>query len=180
MVPSKGRQYNLMVFERNNTECSVTLYSRIDKSPQNPQPIWGAGEIGDSEKFNYTFNMRLEPVIEREEDSLLNEQINKINMEVEKTKDYHLASKRLMSLDTHNVVVRKFLLEYLRRASDFDTIIEVFSKPYNSSEAITFIDCCIKKKAKGVFDVFKKTKYAQNIDDASVKAIFEEANFLLR
>lgn len=180
MVPSKGRQYNLMVFERENTECKVTLYSRLDKSPQNPQPIWGAGEIGDSEKFDYSFNMKLEPIIEREDNTLLNEEINKINMEVEKTKDYQLASKRLMSLNTHNEVVRKFLLEYLRRASDLDTIIEVFSEPFNSSEAITFIDSCIKKKAKEAFATFKQSEYAQNIDDASVKAIYDEANFILR
>ncbi len=180
MVPGTTRQYNLITIEREGRDCHLTLMSREDKSLQNPEPVWENGLIGKSQQLSYTFGIRLEE--EANEDSMeeIYQQINEINREVEKTKDYLQASKRLMELDLTNPAVRKFLIEYLQRAEDMDTIIKVFAEPKIPSEAIVFIESCIKSKNAAAYRSFCESQYAQEVKDTNVRAMMADADIILK
>jgi len=180
MVPGTTRQYNLITIEREGRDCHLTLMSREDKSLQNPEPVWENGLIGKSQQLSYTFGIRLEE--EAKEDSMeeIYQQINEINREVEKTKDYLQASKRLMELDLTNPAVRKFLIEYLQRAEDMDTIIKVFAEPKIPSEAIVFIESCIKSKNTAAYRSFCESQYAQDVKDTNVRAMMADADIILK
>lgn len=180
MVPGTTRQYNLITIEREGRDCHLTLMSREDKSLQNPEPVWENGLIGKSQQLSYTFGIRLEE--EAKEDSMeeIYQQINEINREVEKTKDYLQASKRLMVLDLTNPAVRKFLIEYLQRAEDMDTIIKVFAEPKIPSEAIVFIESCIKSKNAAAYRSFCESQYAQEVKDTNVRTMMADADIILK
>lgn len=180
MVPGTTRQYNLITIDREGIDCHVTLMSREDKSLQNPEPVWENGLIGRSQQLFYTFGIRLEE--DAKEDSMedVYQQINEINREVEKTKDYLQASKRLMELDLTNPAVRKFLIEYLQRAEDMDTIIKVFAEPKIPSEAIVFIESCIKSKNAAAYSSFCESQYAQEVKDTNVRAMMADADIILK
>ena len=180
MVPGTTRQYNLITIERDGRECHVTLMSREDKSLQNPEPVWENGLIGRSQQLYYTFGIRLEEEAKEEGMEEVYKQINEINKEAEKSKDYLQASKRLMELDLNNPAVRKFLMEYLQRAEDNDTIIKVFAKPKNPSEAIVFIESCIKTKNAAAYRMFCESPYAQEVKDTNVRAMMADANIILK
>ena len=180
MVPGTTRQYNLIKIEREASDCKVTLISREDKSLQNPEPVWENGLIGRSQQIDYTFNIRVDAEVKLEKMEELCEQINAINMEAEKTKDYLLASKKLMELDLSSPAVRKFLLGYLIKAEEWNTIIYIFAEPKTPLEAITFIDSCIKTKDNEAYWVFRESRYAQEVKDVNVKAIMADADLILK
>ena len=180
MVPGTTRQYNLITIDRNASECQVTLMSREDKSLQNPEPVWENGLIGRSQRIQYTFKIQLEAEEKEESMEEVYQQINEINREAEKTKDYLQASKRLLELDLNNQAVRKFLVEYLSRAEDWDTIIKVFAEPKSSLEAIAFIESCIKTKNAEAYGSFSRSPYAEEIQDANVRTIMADADIILK
>ena len=180
MVPGTTRQYNLITIEREGRDCHLTLMSREDKSLQNPEPVWENGLIGKSQQLSYTFGIRLEEEAKENSMEEIYQQINEINREVEKTKDYLQASKRLMELDLTNPAVRKFLIEYLQRAEDMDTIIKVFAEPKIPSEAIVFIESCIKSKNAAAYRSFCESQYAQEVKDTNVRAMMADADIILK
>ena len=180
MVPGTTRQYNLITIEREGIDCHVTLMSREDKSLQNPEPVWENGLIGRSQRIQYTFKIQLEAEEKEESMEEVYQQINEINREAEKTKDYLQASKRLLELDLNNQAVRKFLMEYLSRAEDWDTIIKVFAEPKSSLEAIAFIESCIKTKNAEAYGSFCKSPYAEEIQDVNVRTIMADADIILK
>lgn len=180
MVPGTTRQYNLLTIERQSHNCEVILMSRVDKSLQNPEPVWENGLIGRSQQIQYPFLIPIEAVEQTKELDDLSTEINMINVEVEKSKDYQLASRRLMELDQKNAAVRKFLLEYLCKAEDWNSIVNFFAEPTNPSEAVTFIDSCIKTKDAIAFYRFSESDAAKDIKDASVSAIMTEAKVILK
>ena len=180
MVPGTSRQYNLLTIEREDQVCKVTLMSREDKSLQNPEPVWENGLIGRSQQIEYPFPIQLEKEDKIENMEEINQQINAINMEAEKTKDYLLASKRLLELDQTNQAVRKFLLEYLTRAEEWDTIINVFAEPKTPSEAISLVESCIKTKNVSVYNNFRESEYARETQDVNVRMSMADADLILR
>ena len=180
MVPGTTRQYNLITIGREGRDCQVTLMSREDKSLQNPEPVWENGLIGRSQRIQYTFKIQLEAEEKEESMEEVYQQINEINREAEKTKDYLQASKRLLELDLNNQAVRKFLMEYLSRAEDWDTIIKVFAEPKSSLEAIAFIESCIKTKNAEAYGSFIRSPYAEDIQDANVRTIMADADIILK
>lgn len=179
MVPGTTRQYNLITIEREGRDCHVTLKSRVDKSLQNPEPVWENGLIGKSQQLNYTFEIRLEEEEKEEGMEDVYQQINEINREAEKTKNYLQASKRLMELDLTIPAVRKFLMEYLQRAEDWEAIIKVFGDPKIPSEAIVLIESCIKTKNTAAYKKFCESPYAQEVKDTNVRAIMADADIIL-
>lgn len=180
MVPGTTRQYNLITIERESIDCHVTLMSREDKSLQNPEPVWENGLIGRSQQLFYTFGIRLEEDAKEKSMEDVYQQINEINKETEKSKDYIQASRRLMELDLSNPAVRKFLMEYLQRAEDMDTIIKVFAEPKNPSEAIVFIESCIKTQSATAYRKFCESPYAQDVKDTNVRAMMADADIILK
>lgn len=180
MVPGTSRQYNLITIEREAKECKVTLMSREDKSLQNPEPVWECGLIGRSRQLEYSFMIQLEDEEKEESMEEVNQQINEINREAEKTKDYLLASKRLMELDMSIPVVRKFLKDYLYKAADWDTIIQVFAEPRVPSEAIVFVESCIKTKNAVAYIKYCESPFAHEVKDPNVKAIMADADIILK
>ena len=179
MVLGTSRQYNLIAIEREGRECKVTLMSREDKSLQNPEPVWENGLIGKSQQIEFTFRIELE--MEEKGNSMeeINKQINAINMEAEKTRDYSLASKRLLELDQSNRAVRKFLLEYLTRAEEWDTIVNMFAEPKTPSEAISFVESCIKTKNASAYYNFRESGYARETQDINVRMSIADADLIL-
>ena len=180
MVPGSSRQYNLITLERELHECKVTLMSREDKSLQNPEPVWENGLIGRSQQIVYPFMIHIDEEERNEQMDELSNKINMINVEAEKTKDFLGASKQLMELDQQNPIVRKFLLEYLNRAHDWHTIIAVFEKATTPAESIAFIESCIKTKNAEAFGRFCQSDYIRNIQDANVRAMLADAQFILK
>lgn len=180
MVPGTTRQYNLITIEREGRDCHVTLKSRVDKSLQNPEPVWENGLIGRSQQLYYTFEIRLEEEEKEESMEEVYQLIDEINREAEKTKDYLQASRRLMELDLNNPAVRKFLMEYLQRAEDIDTIIKVFAEPKIPSEAILFIESCIKTKNAAAYRKFCESLYALEVKDTNVRAMMADADIILK
>ena len=180
MVPGTTRQYNLITIEREGIDCHVTLMSREDKSLQNPEPVWENGMIGRSQRLYYTFGIRLEEEAKEESMEEVYQQINEINKEAEKSKDYIQASRRLMELDLANPAVRKFLMEYLQRAEDMDTIISVFAEPKTPSEAVVFIEGCIKTQSATAYRKFCESPYAQEVKDINVRAMMADADIILK
>ena len=180
MVPGTTRQYNLITIEREGRDCHVTLKSRVDKSLQNPEPVWENGLIGRSQQLYYTFEIRLEEEEKEESMEEVYQLIDEINREAEKTKDYLQASKRLMELDLANPAVRKFLMEYLQRAEDMDTIIRVYAEPKTPSEAVAFIESCIKTHSATAYLKFCESPYAQEVKDTNVRAMMADADIILK
>lgn len=180
MVPGTTRQYNLMTIEREGCECKVTLMSREDKSLQNPEPVWENGLIGRSQQIQYFFKIQLEEEERSDQMEEINNQINMINIEAEKTKDYTLASKRLMTLDQSNPMVRKFLLEYLYRAEDWSNIKAMCAQPQTPSETIAFVESCIKTKNKEEFDRFCDKGLDKRFQDVSIETILTDAKIILK
>jgi hypothetical protein len=136
--------------------------------------------IGRSQQIEYPFPIQLEKEDKIENMEEINQQINAINMEAEKTKDYLLASKRLLELDQTNQAVRKFLLEYLTRAEEWDTIINVFAEPKTPSEAISLVESCIKTKNVSVYNNFRESEYARETQDVNVRMSMADADLILR
>ena len=180
MIQGTSRQYNLITLERDGRNCKVTLISREDKSLQNPEPVWENGLIGKSQQIQYSFPVQLDDELIIDDMEFIQQQINMINMEAEKTKDYLLASKRMMELDLTNLAVRKFLLDYLNRANDFETVIKVFAEPKTPSEAIAYIESCIKTRNAEAYYIFRDSKYANETQDANVRAILADADIILK
>ena len=76
--------------------------------------------------------------------------------------------------------IRKFLIEYLQRAEDMDTIIKVFAEPKIPSEAIVFIESCIKSKNVAAYRSFCESQYAQEVKDTNVRAMMADADIILK
>ncbi|MCK9435820.1 MAG: metallophosphoesterase [Synergistaceae bacterium] len=133
------RQYNLIEIETEEDKAKITLHSREDKSHgEYAIPSWGEGRIGDSSKssWNTWIKQPTQPSIE--------EKIDLIIKDTEQNQDYNLGAKQLLKLDVENLLVRKFLLEYLTKANDYQSIYKHFKKPQNNEEVISLLNAVVE------------------------------------
>ncbi|MCH5233719.1 MAG: metallophosphoesterase [Muribaculaceae bacterium] len=180
-LPISGkRQYNLIAINMNDDYSDVTLFSREDNTSLNEIPSWDIGNIGKSKRHSYTFKINLPHVENISEEQELQNRINNINIQAERTGDFNLAVHQLAELGLEKPIVRKFVLSLLSRANNFKCIIELFSTPKNLSEAITVINCCLQtgdfKSLTNILD----SEFVRSSTDSSLQTIIEEAKFQLK
>lgn len=180
MVLGTKRQFNLLIVEREQRKCSVTLYSREDSTMQNLQPVWEAGLIGRSHKTVYQFSVGLEPIELKDEESDLKAEINRIGREAERSSDFTSAIDQLLALDINQPMVRSFLVEYLTKENNPQRIVEILSDSRNVSEAVIFIEACIKTRDANALVTFTRKTDGVILNDSSVKSMLLEAKALLK
>lgn len=137
-----NRQYNVVEIDFQGVQDSpiqITLYVRekTDSSPLN-NPIWKAGRIDSNLVSSHTVSIKRPP----KQDS------GDAILEVEalmKKSEYEPAKKQLLSLDTQDEFVRKFLNECIIQTEDFDLALEVLSNPNTDGELITLLNAAIQK-----------------------------------
>ena len=69
-----------------------------------------------------------------------------LNLLVERSGDVQKGIELLEQMDIKNLLVRKFLLDYLQRVDNHQKICEVFITPQTIDEAIAVIESCVKLK----------------------------------
>lgn len=152
------RQYNIIEIDIND-KAEITIYSREDKSQgEYAIPSWGEGRISNSSHSYCKTEIKLpiQPSIE--------ERVDFIIKKAEENQDYNFAAKQLMKLDVENLLVRKFLLEYLMKAKDYQSIYIYFKEPENNEEAISVLNAVfelndpLKKKEILASDFVKNNK----------------------
>lgn len=180
MVPGTKRQFNLLIVEREEWNCNITLFSREDSTMQNPQPVWEAGLIGRSHKTKFPFSVGLEPVELKDEESDLKVEINRIGRETEKTGNFTSAIDQLLGLDINQPLVRSFLVEYLTKENNPQRIVKVLSDCRNVREAVIFIEACIKTRDANALVTFTRKTDGEILNDSSVKSMLLEAKALLK
>lgn len=133
------RQYNLIEVEAGENIVKITLHSREDKSHgEYAIPSWGEGRIDNIPYSSWTTEIKppKQPPIE--------EKVDFIIRETEQNQDYSSGANRLLELDNENLLVRKFLLEYLTKVNDWKSIYEHFRKPQNNEEIISLLGAVIE------------------------------------
>ena len=180
MVPGTKRQFNLLIVEREETNCKINLYSREDSTMQNPQPVWEAGLIGHSHKTDYSFCVGLDPIELIDEETSLRAELNRISLEAERTGNFSLAIDQLLVLDISQPIVRNFLVEYLTKEKNPQRIVEILSDAKTVREAVIFIDACIKTRDANSLATFARTAESRVLNDSSVKSILMDAKALLK
>lgn len=175
----KPRQYNILSVNMESNEADITLHSREDLTSLNEMPAWSAGTIGRSTHKEYNFQVALEKADEITEEKLLQESINKINLETESTLDFQKAIKEYISLGLDSQIVRKMLLGTLQRIKDYKSIIYYFSSPQNVEEAISAIESCTAIKDKENFILILNSDFVKASTDASLRALVEDAKVQL-
>jgi len=176
LLPTKHRQYNLLGFEMQDDKCIVTLHSREDSTSLNEMPAWDSGTIGRSKQsqFEMTIKMQQPKQTPLESNRLLYE-INEINMQVESTGDYSAAVGRLLSMDLNESIVRKFLLEYLLQLNDYTAILQQFSAPRTTEEAIHAMEAAISIGDTKHLQQIVESECVRNSTDANVRDMREIA-----
>ncbi|MDR0604100.1 MAG: metallophosphoesterase [Bacteroidales bacterium] len=162
------RQYNIIEIDTGNDKATITIHSREDKSQDEYDiPSWGEGRIDDSSDSLWTTEINLppQPPIETILDSIIRE--------TEQDGNYDLGISKLLGLDVTNPMVRKFLLDYLERISNYGLIFEHFKTPQNNEEAISLINAVLEMN-----DSMKKKEvlgipFINDSQDASVKQLFQ-------
>ena len=147
---------------------------------QNHEPVWEDGLIGRSNKTEYSFNVELEPIEIKEEDEVLNAEINRIGREAERTGNFALAIDQLLGLDINHPIVRSFLVDYLIKDNNSQRTIELLSDSRSVSEAISFIEACIKARDASSLASFLNKTDASILNDSSVKSLLLEAKAILK
>lgn len=176
----KVRQYNLLTVSMKETESIITLYSIEDTTPLNEMPSWEPGVIGRSKKASYPLTIQMDPVQQISEESNLQEQINQINLLVERSGDILKGVELLEKLDQSNPLVRKFLLDYLDRSGMHEKICSVFQKPQNVVEAIAAIDSCLKIKNIQLLRRILDSDIVKSSTDESLKAAVLDASLSIK
>jgi 3',5'-cyclic AMP phosphodiesterase CpdA len=140
-----NRQYNLIEIVNNdeNPNLEVTLHVR-EKTDSSPfvNPIWTAGRI-DSKNVSHC-TLEIEKPIASD--------ISGTFIDIERLmndKNYQDAKSTLLTLDTKDAFVRKFLAECILQTEDFDLAIRVFSEPQTDEEAITVLNAAMQLGNKG-------------------------------
>ena len=180
MVPGTKRQFNLLLVEREEKNCNITLHSREDSTMQNMQPVWEAGLIGRSHKTVHQFCVELEPIEIKDDESELKAEINRIGREAEKNGDFTLAIDQLLGLDINLPIVRSFLVEYLIKENNPKRIVEILSDSKTVTEAIIYIEACIKTRDANALISFMRKADNGVLNDSSVKSMLTEAKALLK
>lgn len=180
MVPGTNRQFNMLIVEREERNCNITLYSREDSSVQNPQPVWEAGQIGRSHKTEYPFSVELDSIEIKDEESVLKAEINRIGREAERTGNFSSAIDQLLGLDINQPIVRSFLVEYLIKEDNPYRVVEILSDIKSISEAILFIEACIKIRDVNSLTTFLRQTDNSILKDMNVKSILQEAKALMK
>lgn len=83
----------------------------------------------------------------------------------------------LEQMDIKNLLVRKFLLDYLQRADNHQKICEVFINPQTIYEAVAVIEGCVKLKDKTILTTVLDSDFVKSSNDASLQAIIMDAKF---
>lgn len=175
-VPTtKTRQYNLLVVNMYDEHCDITVHSREDSTALNEMPAWSVGMIGRSRVPSYTFSVPISVCAAKSGEEELQERINQINLQMEKSGDIPKAVCQIESLGTDAPIVRKFLLDLLLRVDNHGKICEHFSSPQNLQEAIAVIDSCIKQSDKGTLMAVMASEFVRSSSDASLNAIIIDA-----
>lgn len=174
------RQYNIIAVDMADEKCKLTLYSREDRTSLNVMPAWDGGFIGRSKQLSFDFSIDLPPrTVRLPEDNLQNE-INEINMLIEKTKDYNTGIQKLKNLGENNPLVRKFMLDIALRANDDELTKSLFSNPQTMEEAFTIIDVCTRSKDAVTFGVVVSSDFVSKSQDASLRTVIEDAKIQLK
>lgn len=180
MIPGTHRQFNLLIVERENQDCHITLQSREDFTMLNTQPVWNAGTIGTSNSIEYTFNIELEDLNSTDTETELKNAINIINIEAEKSGNYSKAVDRLLSLDTNNQIVRSFLIEYLVKENDPQRITKILSKSHSPKEAIIFLEACMTTSNTHLLHVFMDSTDETILNEPNVRAMLNDVKTILK
>lgn len=177
---AKARQYNLLEIEMENNICNVTLRSREDATALNVMPAWDEGTIGRSKKTNYKIPITLVPPQKVDEEVKLQNEINEINLYVEKTGNFMDGVSRFLELGIDKAIVRKYVLEMLQRIGNFQEIIKLFITPLNDIEAIAVVDSCINVRDIESFRRILTSDVVRMSSDASLLSIIEDAKVVLK
>lgn len=176
----KMRQYNLLTVDMKDDTSEITLYSREDSTALNEMPAWDAGVIGRSRKPSYTMSIKMPAVDHLSEETNLLERINQINLLVERSGDVKKGIELLEQMDIKNLLVRKFLLDYLQRSDNHQKICEVFINPLTIDEAVAAIESCVKMKDKNILTAVLDSDFVKSSNDASLQAIIMDAKFRVK
>lgn len=174
-----SRQYNIIAVDMQDDSCTLTLHSREDSTALNTMPAWDSGYIGRSKKESFDITVSLPQKVNKNTGEIVEDEINKINIFVEKTQDYGKGLEMLKGLDINNPIVRKFVLDFAIRIDDYETIKLVFSDPHSIIEAITIVDCCTRRKDPDTFRLVNKSEFVNASKDPSLKALIEDAKIQL-
>lgn len=174
------RQYNIVSVDMNKEKCNLTLFSREDKTFLNIMPAWDKGFIGRSEQLCYDFSIDMPQCSEKHPEDNLQNDINDINMFIEKSNDFQEGINRLKRLGTDIPLVRKFLLEVVLRTNDMCQIKSLFSDPQTIEEAITVIDACTRSKDAETFHNVLNSDFVSKSKDVSLRAVIEDAKIQLK
>lgn len=174
------RQYNIIVVDMVDEKCDLTLYSREDRTSLNMMPAWESGFIGRSKQLSFDFSIDLPPLIERLPEENLQNEINEINMFIEKSSDYHAGIQKLKDLGADTPLVRKFMLEIALRAKDDELIKSLFSNPQSIDEVFTIIEACTRSKDAVTFELVMNSDFISKTRDVSLRTLIEDAKVQLK
>ena len=177
--PAKSRQYNILVIETKSEKCEIELYSREDATALNEMPAWDRGTIGRSLKTSYRITIPLTPRQDVEEEEKLQNDINQINLQIEKTGNIEGGIDQLIVLGMEKPLIRKFVLEMLQRTDNHIRMIQLFSDPQNTTEAMAVFESSIRNKDRATLKRMMNLDIVRTSTDASMKSMVAEAKLLM-
>lgn len=166
------RQYNLIEINTDNDKATISIFSREDKSQgEYSIPSWGEGRINDSSRSILTTEIPIskQPSIE--------EKLNLIIQDVELSQDYDSGIRQLTKLDVENPLVRKFLLEYLTKSENYQSIYYYFHNPQNNIEIISLLNAVIELNDKSKEEEVLAMENIRNSTDSSVKHLLNQIKY---
>jgi hypothetical protein len=166
------RQYNILEIDFDD-EISTTVYSREDQEVNLYSiPSWNKGHIGYGQSL---ITFKLPKIPKASIESL----IDSIIKDAENEENLIYACDRLIALGTDNILVRKFLLDYLLRLRDNNKIYDVFINPQNIEEAIATLNAVIEINDRKKTNQMLCNPYISACTDPSVKFLKNEAQRLI-
>ena len=165
LPPGTSRQYNIIEIDLND-DVNITIHSREDRAPKLfPIPSWTKGRIGSSYESSISFKLPKPPLVDMET------LINNILRKAETTDDISSIHKDFIDLGTDNPIVRKFLLEFLVKADEYEKIYSIFLPVLNNEEAVQILNAVINLNDSRRVANALKDKYIHTSSDASVKTL---------
>lgn len=140
-----NRQYNLIEIDWNNPEdkfINVQLHTR-EKSDSSSfeNPIWKQGRIDSVLVSNYT--VKVDKPRQPNSGSALIEVENLFMIG-----DFQKSKQLLLTLDSNDDFVRKYLVDLILATEDFQLALQVFKEPRNDEELISVLNASIQLNDK--------------------------------
>jgi len=176
LPPGVSRQYNLVSINEDETDVTIRINVRKDCSIDlYAIPLWQDCEIGMSSLKEFCHELKLKtPLINKTKEYI------SIQDEVNHTRDFVHACKRLKEIGLKDVAFRKLFDDYILKLSEnHEVILELIDEPANDGELILLLDALIEVKDKGRIASVLSLGLCKNTQRAYIREQIDKAKYIL-